>query len=221
MPLYLVAFLLFPKSWTKHIIWFSHQVYTRIFFTLTLIRFEIEGLEHLDPKQTYVIVSNHLTTLDFMINARAYPGVYKFLAKKELVKIPIFGFIVKKLCVLVDRKDHASRTKSMDYMRRTLAEGYSLFLYPEGTRNRTNKPIQSFHKGAFMMAIETGHPVAIQTLVRVRNISRSANALDYWPGKVKVIWSKPIEVEGMTISDVRGLSEKVAEVMKGHLEEGA
>ena len=95
MPLYLLAFLLFPKSWTKYIIWFSHHVYTRIFFTLTLIRFEIEGLEHLDPKQTYVIVSNHLTTLDFMINARAYPGVYKFLAKKELVKVPVFGFIVK------------------------------------------------------------------------------------------------------------------------------
>ena len=218
MPLYLIGFFFFPKSWTKYIIWFSHQVYTRIFFTLTLIRFEIEGLEQLDPKQTYVIVSNHLTTLDFMINARAFPGVYKFLAKKELVKVPIFGLIVKKLCVLVDRKDRSSRAKSMDYMRRTLAEGYSLFLYPEGTRNRTDEPLQPFHKGAFMMAIETGHPVVVQTLVRVKHISRSANGLDYWPGKVKVVWSKPIEVEGMTIRDVRGLSERVAEVMKGNLE---
>ena len=103
-------------------------------------------------------------------------------------------------------------------MRRTLAEGYSLFLYPEGTRNRTNEPIQSFHRGAFMMAIETGRPVAVQTLVRVKHISRSANGLDYWPGKVKVVWSKPIEVKGMTIRDVRGLSEKVSEVMKDHLD---
>ena len=220
MPLYLLAFIFFPKSWTKYIIWFSHQIYTRLFFTLTLIRFDITGLEHLDPKQTYIIVSNHLTTLDFMINARAFPGVYKYLAKKELTKVPIFGFIVKKLCVLVDRKDRASRTKSMDYMRQTLADGYSVFLYPEGTRNRSDDPLLPFHKGAFLMAIESGHPIAVQTLVKVKHISGLASGLDFWPGKVKVVWSKPISVEGMTTKDVRALSEQVAETMKKELEKG-
>ena len=217
MPLYLLAFLFFPKSWTKYIIWFSHQIYTRLFFTLTLVRFDIVGLDNLDPRQTYILVSNHLSTLDFMINARAFPGVYKYLAKKELTKVPFFGFIVKKLCVLVDRRDRASRTKSMDYMRKTLADGYSVFLYPEGTRNRSSDPLLPFHKGAFLMAIESGYPVAVQTLVRVRHISGKAAGLDYWPGKVKVVWSKPISVEGMTIRDVKRLSENVAELMKEQL----
>ena len=217
MPLYLLAFLFFPKSWTKYIIWFSHQVYTRLFFTLTLVRFEIVGLENLDRKQTYIIVSNHLTTLDFMINARAFPGVYKYLAKKELTKVPVFGFIVKKLCVLVDRRDRASRTKSMDYMRKTLADGYSVFLYPEGTRNSGGDPLLPFHKGAFSMAIETGYPLAVQTLVRVKHISGKAAGLDFWPGKVKVVWSEPISVKGMTIRDVKGLSERVAEMMEHQL----
>ena len=158
-------------------------------------------------------MSNHLTTLDFMINARAFPGVYKFLAKKELVKVPIFGFIVKKLCVLVDRKDRASRAKSMDYLRKTMDEGYSIFLYPEGTRNTTADKLLPFHKGAFKIAIESGHPVAVQTLVNVKKISGLAAGLDFWPGKVKVVWSEPISVEGMTIKDVKGLSETVAERM--------
>lgn len=218
MPFYLVAFLLFPKSWTKYIIWFSHQVYTRLFFTLTLIRFEIDGLENLDPKQTYVIVSNHLTTLDFMINARAFPGVYKYLAKSELTKVPIFGFIVKKLCVLVDRHDKSSRSKSMADMQEALTHGYSIFLYPEGTRNRSNDPLLPFHKGAFLMAVQSGHPIAVQTLVRVKHISGKAAGLDFWPGKVKVVWSKPIAVEGMTIRDVKGLSEQVAGVMESALQ---
>ncbi|MEZ4956322.1 MAG: lysophospholipid acyltransferase family protein [Saprospiraceae bacterium] len=217
MPFYLVAFLLFPKSWTKYIIWFSHHVYTRLFFTFTLIRFEIDGLENLDPKQTYVIVSNHLTTLDFMINARAFPGVYKYLAKMELTKVPIFGFIVKKLCVLVDRHDKASRSKSMADMQEALTNGYSIFLYPEGTRNRSNDPLLPFHKGAFLMAIQSGHPIAVQTLVQVKHISGKAAGLDFWPGKVKVVWSKPISVEGMTIRDVKGLSEQVAGVMESAL----
>ena len=217
MPLYLIAFLLFPDSWIKYIIWFSHQVYTRLFFGLTLIRFEIHGKENLDPKQTYVIVSNHLTTLDFMINARAFPGVYKYLAKKELTKVPIFGFIVKKLCVLVDRRDRASRSKSMSDMLQAMNNGYSIFLYPEGTRNRSGDPLLPFHKGAFLMAIESGHPIAVQTLVRVKHISGLASGLDYWPGKVKVVWSKPISVEGMTKNNVRTLSDQVAEVMKKEL----
>ncbi len=213
MPLYLFAFLLFPKSWTKYIIWFSHHIYTRLFFTLTLVRLEIKGLKNLDPKKNYIIVSNHLTALDFMVNARAYPGVYKYLAKKELTKIPLFGFIVKKLCVLVDRTNRSSRSKSMEYMRKTLKEGYSVFVYPEGTRNTTDQPLLPFHKGAFLMAIESGSPIAIQTLVRIKNISGLANGLDFSPGKVKIVWSEPISVEGLTIKDVNILKDRVAEVM--------
>ncbi len=219
MPFYLLAFLFFPKSWTKYIIWFSHHIYTRLFFTLTLVRLEITGLENLDPQKTYILVSNHLTALDFMINARAYPGVYKYLAKKDLIKVPVFGFIVKKLCVLVDRTNRASRSKSMDFMRRTLKEGYSVFLYPEGTRNTSDEPLLSFHKGAFTMAIEFGYPVAVQTLVNVKNVSGLAHGLDFSPGKVKVVWSKPIPVDDLTVKDVNVLKDRVAEVMRGNLQE--
>lgn len=219
LPLYLFAFAFFPSSWVKYIIWFSHQVYTRLFFGLTLIRFQVEGLERLDRKQTYVIVSNHLTTLDFMINARAYPGVYKFLAKEELTKIPIFGWlIVKKLCVLVNRRDKSSRSRSMSNLQSAIQEGYSIFLYPEGTRNRSKDPLLPFHKGAFIAAIETGTPIAIQTLIGVKKISGLASGLDYWPGKVKIVWSDPISVEGLTIQDRHLLAQKVADVMKATLE---
>ena len=217
MPFYLVAFIVFPESWLRYIIWFSHHIYTRLFFALTLIRFDIQGLEKLDSKQTYIIVSNHLTTLDFMINALAYPGVYKYLAKAELTKVPLFGYIVKKLCVLVDRKDKASRLKSIADMQVALEHGYSIFLYPEGTRNNSAEPLLPFHKGAFLMAINTGHPIAIQTLVKVRHVSKVNKGLDYWPGRVKVVWSEPISVEGMTKLDVSALSKQVEEVMKQQL----
>lgn len=217
-PFYLLAFLLFPKAWRKYIIWFSHQIYTRLFFSLTLIGFEIEGQDLVDRKRTYIIVSNHRSVLDFMINARAYPGVYKYLAKKELVKVPVFGFIVRKLCVLVDRSSRASRTASMTYLKKTLKEGYSVFLYPEGTRNRTNDPLLPFHRGAFKIAIESGVDVAVQTIVNVDNIAGKASGLDMSPGKVKVVWSKPVSVEGMTEKDVSKLSQRVRELMLENLQ---
>ncbi|MBK9016696.1 MAG: 1-acyl-sn-glycerol-3-phosphate acyltransferase [Saprospiraceae bacterium] len=209
IPFYYLAFLLFPRPWVRYIIWFSHHVYTRLYFGLTLVRFKIEGLENIDLKQPYIIVSNHLTALDFMINARAYPSVYKFLAKKELVKVPLFGFIVRKLCVLVDRSSASSRSSSMKYLHRTLEEGYSVFVYPEGTRNTTADPLLPFHKGAFRIAIESGKPIAIQTLIGVKKISNQAAGLDLWPGTVRIVWSKPIETAGLTMADVDDLSDRV------------
>lgn len=216
-PFYFLAFLIFPRKWRKYIIWFSHHIYTRLYFTLTLVRLEIVGREHLNPKQTYILVSNHKSAIDFMVNARAYPGVYKYLAKKELAKVPLFGFIVRRLCVLVDRSSRASRLASMEYLRQTLDEGYSVFLYPEGTRNGTDQPLLPFHKGAFRTAIQSGHSIAVQTLVGIEKVSLESSGLDQWPGKVKVVWNEPISVKGMTMANVQELSEKVREVMLKNL----
>jgi 1-acyl-sn-glycerol-3-phosphate acyltransferase len=218
-PFYYIAFLVFPRAWVKHIIWFSHQVYTRLYFGLTLVRFKVEGLENIDLRQPYIIVSNHQTALDFMMNARAYPGVYKFLAKKELIKVPVFGFIVKKLCVLVDRTSGASRSSSMKYLHRTLEEdGYSVFIYPEGTRNTTPDPLLPFHKGAFRIAIESQKPIAVQTIIGVEKISNpKKKGLDLWPGTVRIVWSKPIETAGLTMNDVDSLSEQVKAVILKNL----
>lgn len=212
-PFYYLAFLFFPKKWRKYIIWFSHHIYTRIYFGLTLVFFEIEGKEHISASDTYIIVSNHRSVLDFMINARAYPGVYKFLAKKELVKVPVFGFIVRKLCVLVDRSSRASRLASMKYLRQTIEEGYSIFIYPEGTRNNTTKPLLNFHRGAFKMAIESGRPIAVQVILGIERLLPIDAGFALKPGKIKVVWSKPIPVEGMTEADIPKLSQKVREVM--------
>jgi 1-acyl-sn-glycerol-3-phosphate acyltransferase len=177
----------------------------------------VEGLEHLDSRKTYIIVSNHLSALDFMINAQAYPGVYKYLAKQELVKVPLFGYIVRKMCVLVDRSSAASRSASMKSLRETLMEGYSVFLYPEGTRNRSAEFLLPFQKGAFRTAIETGFPIAVQTLLGVKKISGKAHGLDLCPGTVTVIWSQPVEVKELKMQDVDALSQKVRGIMEEHL----
>lgn len=221
MPFYFIAFATFPRSWRKVIFWFSHQVYTRVFFTLTLIRIRVIGVENLDPKQTYIIVSNHLSALDFMVNARAFPGIYKYLAKRELVKVPLFGYIVRKMCVLVDRKDARSRAQSILYLKKTLAEGYSVFLYPEGTRNRSGKPLLPFHKGAFKIAIESGVPIAIQTITKIKDVYRPDEALGLSPGTIEVRWSKPVPVAGLSEADVDVLADRVRKEMLHQLEAAA
>ncbi|RMG82884.1 MAG: 1-acyl-sn-glycerol-3-phosphate acyltransferase [Bacteroidetes bacterium] len=212
-PLYLIAFLTFPRPWYRQIIWFSHHIYTRCFFGLTLIRIKVEGRKKLSRRENYIIVSNHRSTIDFMINAYAFPGVYKFLAKKELARVPLFGMIVKRLCVLVDRSSAASRRKSIQYLKRTLDEGFSVFIYPEGTRNTSGEPLGTFFKGAFRIAIETQTPIAIQTIIGIDRVCGRGSTLDLSPGAVTVKWAAPVPTEGLTMKDLPDLMARVRQIM--------
>jgi 1-acyl-sn-glycerol-3-phosphate acyltransferase len=108
----------------------------------------------------------------------------------------------------------------MKYLHRTLQEGYSVFIYPEGTRNTTPELLLPFHKGAFRIAIEAQKPIAVQTITNVEKISNpKKKGLDMWPGTVRITWSKPIETAGLTMEDVDGLMERVRGVMEGRLQQ--
>ena len=117
----------------------------------------------------------------------------------------------------MDRGNAESRRKSIQYLQKTLKAGYSIFLYPEGTRNKTDDLLQPFQKGAFKLAIQTGTPIAVQTIVGIERISGKGE-LNLLPGMVEVIWSKPIETVGMELKEVQELMEEVRALMLENLE---
>ncbi|MCF8238165.1 MAG: 1-acyl-sn-glycerol-3-phosphate acyltransferase [Saprospiraceae bacterium] len=188
-PFYLIILGLFPTSWFKPVIWFNHHVYPRIFFALVGIRIKVHNRKVLDTGRQYILVSNHRSAIDFMANTVAFPNVYKYLAKKELTKVPFLGFVIKKLCVLVDRSSTASRMKSLEWMKKSFDEGYSLFFYPEGTRNKSGEGLGVFFSGAFRLAQELRVPIAVMTLQNVHKRSGSARSMDLFPGTLHIRWS--------------------------------
>lgn len=198
-------------------IFYLHHIFTPIYLTLIGVRLQIDGQEHLLPERSYVIVSNHVSALDFIVNARAFPGIFQFLAKQELHRVPVFGWVVKQLCLSVDRSDRVSRARSVALLRERLQQGWSVFIYPEGRRNRTAEPLGPFYDGAFRIAIQTQAPIAVQTLVNMRNICGRAAGLDLHPGTVHIVWSPPIETAGMTLDDLPRLREQVKQMMLTHL----
>ncbi len=188
-PFYLLLLGILPSNRYRPVIWFNHHVFPRVFFALVGIRIKVHNRKMLDRRRQYILVSNHRSAIDFMANTVAFPNVYKYLAKKELTKVPFLGFVVKKLCVLVDRSSSASRTKSLEWMKRTFDEGYSLFFYPEGTRNRSGDPLGPFYSGAFRLAQDLRVPIAVMTLQNVHKRSGSARSMDLWPGTLHIRWS--------------------------------
>ena len=188
-PFYLLILGLLPNHRFHRVIWFNHHIFPRVFFTLVGIRIHVHNKQVLDRGKQYILVSNHRSAIDFMANTLAFPGVYKYLAKKELTRVPFLGFIVKKLCVLVDRTNAASKSRSLDWMKRTFDEGYSIFFYPEGTRNRGAEPLGTFYSGAFRLAQELQVPIAVMTLQNVHHRSGEARSMDLWPGVLHIRWS--------------------------------
>lgn len=217
MPFYLIIFFLFPKKGTNWLIWFSHHVLTSIVLALTLVKVKVEGREKLNPDSSYIIISNHQTLVDFIPNAMAFPGIYRFLAKQELQRVPVFGYIIKRFCVLVDRSSVASRAKSIVYLKKVLMEGVSVFIYPEGTRNNGDELLGDFQQGAFRLAIQTGTPIAVHTIVNMNDISAVNGSPDLSPGVLRIVWDEPIETKNLTSQDVPKLMQTVRRQMMDHL----
>ncbi len=198
-------------------IYYLYHIFTPIFLTLVGIRLKVHGKENLVAGQSYVIVSNHNSSLDFIVNAHAFPGIFRFLAKQELLKVPIFGWIVGKMCLIVDRSSQMSRARSVVEMKKELADGTSIFIYPEGSRNRSDGPLGEFFDGAFRIAIQTKAAVAVQTISNIRDITATTLSLDLSPGVLHIFWDKPIETKNMKAEDIPKLKEMVQQVMLKHL----
>ncbi|MBL7776023.1 MAG: 1-acyl-sn-glycerol-3-phosphate acyltransferase, partial [Saprospiraceae bacterium] len=184
------------------------------------IRVRVSGADKLDPKQSYVIVGNHRSALDFIVNAEAFPGIFRFLAKQELHQVPVFGWVVKKMCLSVDRRSAISRARSVVDLKQQLAAGWSIFIYPEGSRNRSEEPLAPFFDGAFRIAIQTKAPIAIQTITNARAISASAKSIDLRPGTLRIVWDGPIQTEPLGPDDIPQLKEQIRQVMLSRLDPG-
>lgn len=184
-----------------------------VFSMLTFIRYDFYGRENFRKGQSYIYVSNHTSFLDIPGLWMIIPGEKKPLAKKELLKIPVFGWIAKSAAVIVDRSSGESRKKSMDKLKKILSGGTSILLFAEGTQNRSKDVLQPFKDGAFRIAIDTQQPILPMVVVGAGPLM-PPGTIRLKPGRVKIIVAPEIATEGLTVDDQSALKQKTFEVMK-------
>ena len=102
-------------------------------------------------------------------------------------------------------------------MMQSLKDGISVFLCPEGTRNRTQKPLLDFRDGAFRLAIESQTPVAVLTVLGARERNSPKNPVSLRPGIIYAVWDDPIETKGMTQNDVPLLKQMAYDLMLSNI----
>lgn len=215
-PLYALIFLIAGKKATVP----AHRLsqawaYWVIFFTGEWLT--VYNRDLLDRNETYVFVSNHQSHLDIPTCAACTSHIFKFLAKEELGKAPLLGYIIRKLYITVDRSSLRARVLSMQKMEKTLNEGVSVWIYPEGTRNKSDEPLGPFFDGAFQLAIAAQKPVAVLTIIGTRKILPAGEMFQLHPSHVRAYWSEPISTAGMGKEDIPKLREQVRSLMLENL----
>lgn len=218
-PLYFLVFVFAPKD--RSVPWAHRYIsynWARFLLFVFGVRLRIHNAQSLDKDATYVFIANHRTQMDIPVYAASNKHIIKFLAKKELTNIPLMGYIIKNLYISVDRSDKKDRNRSLKAMMDTLKSGISVFLAPEGTRNKTDKPLLDFRDGAFRLAIEAQVPLAVLTIKGADKINSVKNPLELTPGTIDCFWSDPIITKGMKFEDLESLKNRARELMLQHLQ---
>jgi 1-acyl-sn-glycerol-3-phosphate acyltransferase len=108
-----------------------------------------------DRSKPAILVCNHNSLIDSAIIVQTFRRPARPLGKIEMSKIPVFGFIYRRVVVEVDRSSAAARARSVIRLKAILKKNVSIIVFPEGTFNTTNQPVKEFYDGAFRIAIET------------------------------------------------------------------
>ncbi|MFN0083506.1 MAG: lysophospholipid acyltransferase family protein [Ferruginibacter sp.] len=158
-----------------------------------------------------IFVFNHISYIDipFMMKAFRHEPI-RILAKADMAKIPIFGYIYRNATVMVDRESDAGRTRSVHQLKRVLAKNISVVIAPEGTFNMTHKPLKEFYNGAFKIAIETNTPIQPVLFLDAYDRLNYNSIFSLTPGKSRAVFLPEI----LPVTDSQLLKQEVYNEME-------
>jgi len=193
----LATIVLSPAFPDKKFSYFPARWWGRAFCYLLFIKVKVSGLENLDDKQSYVIVSNHQSMYDIFVLYGWMPMIFKWMMKAELRGIPLVG----KACesaghVFINRSSAMAAKHSIERAEQKLRNGVSLVVFPEGTRSYTGKP-GKFKRGAYLIATDLKLPIVPVTL-RGCFECLPRNTFNVRPGLIEIIVHQPVSVTDYT-----------------------
>jgi 1-acyl-sn-glycerol-3-phosphate acyltransferase len=186
------------------------KIWMNVWLFLVGCPVKVSGKENFKPGTAYIVVFNHNALLDVPLSAPYVPGANKTIAKASFARIPLFGSFYKKGSVLVDRKNEKSRSKSFEAMKKVLAMGMHMCIYPEGARNRTSEPIKPFYDGAFRLAIAAKKDIIPCVIIGTKKAMPINKKFFLLPVRLKMHFLPAVSSVDKTVA---GLKEKVFDDM--------
>ena len=155
---FLAIALLFPKGYT-FVFWVARNIWAPIILAGSGFYTKIRYAKPLAKGTSYVLVANHTSYIDPFVMLRVSKNPFVFVGKKELVKIPIFGYLYKRAAIMVNRSDRKSRWEVYGRAEKKLDLGYSICIFPEVSYEDDTIFLNPFKRGAFKIAIDHQLPI--------------------------------------------------------------
>jgi 1-acyl-sn-glycerol-3-phosphate acyltransferase len=205
---------------TGNVVHIIARIWGRAILFVSRIRVTVKGLENIDPSQSYVYMANHQSNFDIPVLLAHLPVQFRWLAKAELFRIPIFGRAMRGAGYIeIDRFNQKSAFESLNQAAGKLKNGVSIMMFPEGTRSRDGK-IRPFKKGGFVMAIGSGEPI-VPVIIKGTWPIMAKSSLRINSGDVTLQIERPIRTTDYTRATKEDLIESVRTVICRGVEEGS
>ncbi|MGV6845858.1 MAG: lysophospholipid acyltransferase family protein [Lutibacter sp.] len=198
-------FFKIARAWGKTILW--------------VMGFKVKAIKNqlFEKDKSYMFCPNHTSMIDIMVMLSLTKNPFVFVGKKELARIPVFGFFYKRTCILVDRNNQKSRKAVFDEARRRLKNGLSVCIFPEGLVPSDEQIILSdFKNGAFRLAIEHQIPIVPLTFLDCKK-RFSYTFFSGGPGTLRVIIDDFLEAKNLTLNDINSLKQKTFDIIYTNL----
>jgi len=214
------AIILSPFDKTGRWVHFYAAVpWAKIILWVCGTRVRVSGQENVDRHEARIYLSNHQSYFDIFALLAHLPADFKFVLKQELMKIPLFGFAMRRAkYIAIDREEPRKAVKSINEAALKIKEGASMLIFPEGTRSEDGK-LRPFKTGGFRLALKAGCDVVPVAITNSRNIVPKGS-LKINKGTITMNIGTSISVKDYTKKDMDQLMARVREAILSQMGEG-
>ncbi len=177
---------------------------------------EVQGVNHIDPRRSYILVANHQSNFDIFAFLGYLPIQFRWIAKAELFRAPFLGWAMSRIgYISLERESPKKAYRSMLRAAEKVKNGVSVLIFPEGTRSPDGN-LQPFKKGLFLIAFKSQAPILPITICGTGKIMAKGK----WrvnPGKVRILIDPPLETVGLSTAEEDKLSARVRNILLKNL----
>jgi 1-acyl-sn-glycerol-3-phosphate acyltransferase len=193
------------------------NIWAKMLLAIANTKVEIIGAENVLMGKPQIFMANHQSDFDILIVLAHLQGQFRWIVKKELFQIPLFGRAMQSAGYIeIDREDRERAIMSIDRAAMKIREGKSVMSFPEGTRSKDGK-IKPFKQGMFYLAIKSGVPIVPISIIGAGEIM-PRRSLHIRPGRITMVIDKPIDVTGYSIDNRQELIDKVQNIISRNYE---
>ena len=207
----LAFFVLLPNGY-RYVFWIARNVWAP--FVLLGMGFWVKKANAFPEEgKSFMLIANHTSYIDVMVILRLRKTPFVFVGKKELVNIPIFGFLYKRAAIMVDRSSSKSRFGVYGRAQKVIAKGYSVCIFPETDYIDESIVLNPFKQGAFKLAIEHELPILPMVFLDCKRKFQWHTSHGF-QGDLRAKALKIIPTSNLKETDIHNLQEKAYQIIK-------